>query len=184
MGCDLGLFWFRFSSRFISIHAPIVGCDVKYCWVLTQEQRFQSTHPSWGATTTHWTHTPIIWISIHAPIVGCDKTSGVSANEYMISIHAPIVGCDINILVFGVLSVDFNPRTHRGVRHTPRLLCHRSFEFQSTHPSWGATLFTFYIGTRNNDFNPRTHRGVRPMYALHGSYRLQISIHAPIVGCD
>ena len=58
--------------------------------------------------------------------------------------------------------LNFNPRTHRGVR--PFLIARHtsSFEFQSTHPSWGAT------------------------YGNSGQlHRVElISIHAPIVGCD
>ena len=34
--------------------------------------------------------------------------------------------------------------------------------FQSTHPSWGATLAYLQAIGRKRDFNPRTHRGVRP----------------------
>ena len=55
---------------------------------------FQSTHPSWGATSI-----------IHPTIV-----------RMVISIHAPIVGCDINIIFSGSCDHYFNPRTHRGVR--------------------------------------------------------------------
>ena len=35
----------------ISIHAPIVGCDADTLLILTVILIFQSTHPSWGATT-------------------------------------------------------------------------------------------------------------------------------------
>ncbi len=57
---------------------------------------------------------------------------------------------------------NFNPRTHRGVRHCLNPLTVLIELFQSTHPSWGATfnLHNHFGGMRN--FNPRTHRGVRP----------------------
>ena len=101
---------------------------------------FQSTHPSWGAT--------------HAE---CRKKRIIPD----ISIHAPIVGCDCITLFVLLQRTHFNPRTHRGVR--PLNIVNDSFTdtFQSTHPSWGATLAgsTYLI--------------------LNG-----ISIHAPIVGCD
>ena len=82
------------------------------------------------------------------------------------------------------------------------------FIFQSTHPSWGATvcLSTSILedvenfnprthrGVRHNDstqsvvcvlyFNPRTHRGVRRKKEVQSKEDLCISIHAPIVGCD
>ena len=34
----------------ISIHAPIVGCDLSDVYQAIHEIQFQSTHPSWGAT--------------------------------------------------------------------------------------------------------------------------------------
>ena len=78
--------------------------------------------------------------------------------------------------------------------------------FQSTHPSWGATLADLLKPLEGTDFNPRTHRGVRRrlykcLFILpdfnprtHRGVRQSpkelwafssiISIHAPIVGCD
>ena len=61
---------------------------------MTDDEKFQSTHPSWGAT------------------LGTDGIYGSGT----ISIHAPIVGCDSDSHVFPCLLYDFNPRTHRGVR--------------------------------------------------------------------
>ena len=40
-----------------------------------------------------------------------------------------------------------------------------------------------YIG-QGIDFNPRTHRGVRPLSQWTKEDIIEISIHAPIVGCD
>ena len=124
-------------------------------------------------------------ISIHAPIVGCDDVDSKSfqsvnyfnprthrgvrqlpftylAKLSSISIHAPIVGCDI-IKTFwkSVICSHFNPRTHRGVRRASHVFKEWFSRFQSTHPSWGATLLN-----------------------LIGSLYKEISIHAPIVGCD
>ena len=102
-------------------------------------KRFQSTHPSWGATHLIRVLTTMSRISIHAPIVGCDQ------------------------LLFSclVLGENFNPRTHRGVRH--------------------------YIREKKKlllYFNPRTHRGVRHSVPSMTPKEDAISIHAPIVGCD
>ena len=59
--------------------------------------RFQSTHPSWGATVKYIGDHDKEFISIHAPIVGCDFNDVKGLYEcVMISIHAPIVGCDRN----------------------------------------------------------------------------------------
>ena len=100
----------------------------------------------------------------------------------------------------------FNPRTHRGVRLFCLQIAQLPSQFQSTHPSWGATLYPSPTGTKSIYFNPRTHRGVRPWgnerrivrayfnprthrgVRQHSSRIYQpperISIHAPIVGCD
>ena len=100
-----------------------------------------------------------------------------------ISIHAPRVGCDVAGIFYTIRQSDFNPRTPCGVRpfspfgsraviyfnpRTPwgvrlRLLNTQSYttKFQSTHPVWGATA-------------------VHP----HIVRIVQISIHAPRVGCD
>ena len=117
MGCD-----FIFKSLFtdktvISIHAPIVGCDISFnilsasatdfnprthrgvrllitsasnrsnihfnprthrgvrLYFLSISRlflKFQSTHPSWGATHVEEERKTAYDISIHAPIVGCD----------------------------------------------------------------------------------------------------------------
>ena len=126
---------------------------------------------------------------------------------YYISIHAPIVGCDGYKIITFYDPNDFNPRTHRGVRpnyddddvvihkisiHAPIVGCDGGTlklgsnlnQFQSTHPSWGATqearrgVFIF------KNFNPRTHRGVRLFETSTYPFAVKISIHAPIVGCD
>ena len=124
-----------------------MGCDRGYLYIWDEIYIFQSTHPSWGATGK--------------------RVAGLV--NFNISIHAPIVGCDL--FLFCNLHVQcsyFNPRTHRGVRRYQQLDNSLLIVFQSTHPSWGATLnqiilmyFLFY-------FNPRTHRGVRPSsYSQH-----------------
>ena len=56
--------------------------------------------------------------------------------------------------------------------------------FQSTHPSWGATAGLWVSKRRQRNFNPRTHRGVRQCFCYVHFAEIDISIHAPIVGCD
>ena len=63
------------------------------------------------------------------------------------------------------------------------MLCHHCI-FQSTHPSWGATLRFRFRFCLSPYFNPRTHRGVRRDWVFTYPRELCISIHAPIVGCD
>ena len=147
----------------ISIHAPIVGCDIIHFLYRHKKQWFQSTHPSWGATNvcTTWqlqatnfnprTHRGVrlenclsIYnahkISIHAPIVGCDQEAvQLISHTSLISIHAPIVGCDVRLQQNSNTRSYFNPRTHRGVRLRDIEKQNNKLKFQSTHPSWGAT---------------------------------------------
>ena len=103
-------------------------------------------------------------ISIHAPQYEVRHTTVFYIEiEFVISIHAPFVGCDAIQLLWLPNSLNFNPHTHRGVR---LLTSWSTFSFvtvfQSTHPSWGATLHC---------------KEVIPLV-------FSISIHAPIVGCD
>ena len=147
--------------------------------------KFQSTHPSRGATIKKGKEVLIGGISIHAPLTGCDTDKRVPASpETRISIHAPLTGCDTTPLTLYATRKYFNPRTPHGVRHlccycsektylhfnprTPhgvRLLTDsvppRIYRFQSTHPSRGAT----FVAVRS-----------LPLY--------RISIHAPLTGCD
>ena len=78
--------------------------------------RFQSTRPSWGATIhymyTYWG----ILISIHAPLAGRDGKSPDVLAECAISIHAPLAGRDRTCHSLRALPVDFNPRAPRGAR--------------------------------------------------------------------
>ena len=81
--------------------------------------KFQSTHPSWGATRAYKATFSRLFISIHAPIVGCDNDKMIQATfKSIISIHAPIVGCD---------------------QEKTEIVFYAIQAFQSTHPSWGAT---------------------------------------------
>ena len=124
----------------ISIHAPIVGCDSALLVPYRRSALFQSTHPSWGATLNPGDD--IYFLN-------------------NISIHAPIVGCDAQVKKYWLQQSYFNPRTHRGVRHSYYPYNEGELIFQSTHPSWGATTML-----------------------LDEGYAVLISIHAPIVGCD
>ena len=129
-------------------------------------------------------------------------SSSLSEN---ISIHAPIVGCDYNPANKVRTCFNFNPRTHRGVR---RCTCTPSINiciFQSTHPSWGATLLAVSPSERllfqsthpswgatafSETFTARPEfQSTHPSWgATQTACRCKIypsiSIHAPIVGCD
>ena len=77
----------------------------------------------------------------------------------------------------------FNPRTHRGVRQGKARKHWSAVWFQSTHPSWGATLKI------HNDVTIGVFQSTHPSWGATFSFRRKIwkkriSIHAPIVGCD
>ena len=95
MGCDIKSF-LHFSRPDISIHAPIVGCDV--------------------ATVT--SDVEKLKISIHAPIVGYDQVSCITGVLIWYFNPRTHRGVRHNRTMY-VDSKDlnnFNPRTHRGVR--------------------------------------------------------------------
>ena len=168
----------------ISIHAPLAGCDNQ---PLSNSPstihfnprtprgvrpgrrnrrspifRFQSTHPSRGATFAYCFDAFGLDISIHAPLAGCDndfepywilykdfnprtprgvRQADTQLNGLItaISIHAPLAGCDPHDAGHVGSAYYFNPRTPRGVR-PPRVVVNLiSITFQSTHPSRGAT---------------------------------------------
>ena len=139
-----------------------MGCDCERKASFSLERAFQSTHPSWGATA----HNSYIEfgtdISIHAPIVGCDY--------YLFSYHYvdpqfqsthPSWGATVGRNTWEWLLRDFNPRTHRGVRHEITLT-DNVFNPISIHaPIVGCDADNDTVMTDRKNFNPRTHRGVR-----------------------
>ena len=219
---------FLTSKRFQSTHPSWGATSIRS--TVFSSTLFQSTHPSWGATKSKLSYYFLRFISIHAPIVGCDfrvKQSFLICLPY-ISIHAPIVGCDtskkwvrfypkifqsthpswgatLTLLKFFLLLHYFNPRTHRGVRlsindgyiltalfqsthpswgaTTPRRWWKMHEIFQSTHPSWGATAILKVHMIRMIFQSTHPSWGAT-LHVFDTDSSFQISIHAPIVGCD
>ena len=190
----------------VSIHAPRPGCDMAVLGEDYVRQMFQSTHPARGATHEEKNDAILLnsfnprtpggvrlylsnkraipcTVSIHAPRVGCDTQTGLSNYWNRVSIHAPRVGCDAGTAVItSITEVSI---------HAPRVGCDVAYinlrrnriKFQSTHPGWGATVKSFVI-TPFLCFNPRTPGGVRPDIQRQQARIIQVSIHAPRVGCD
>ena len=100
-------------------------------------------------------------ISIHAPLTGCDPVAENGGTTTPFSIHAPLTGCDDRGSCNSGSRRYFNPRTPRGVRLREQNFLRFLVSFQSTHPLRGATR--------------ETRRKKQP---------LDISIHAPLAGCD
>ena len=101
---------------------PRTPCGVRLLQGLARhdQERFQSTHPVWGAT-----------LGVLVSVIATD-----------ISIHAPRVGIDHGLAPQrDNLAGDFHPRTPGGVRPGPGPPVSSSlWGFQSTHPVWGATM--------------------------------------------
>ena len=82
--------------NYISIHAPLTGCDGEVKSITAE----------------------VVCISIHAPLTGCDLE--ISEFNYKvlkgISIHAPLTGCDTFCKCYWFWIRYFNPRTPYGMR--------------------------------------------------------------------
>ena len=130
--------------------------------------RFQSTHPSRGATVHIMNDIGEIDISIHAPLAGRDLEVPRKAPLVKISIHAPLAGRDQCRLHAGCRRKDFNPRTPRGAR---RLQGHYgaqgAYDFNPRTPR-GARRFCMVPSCSVSDFNPRTPRGARRQMSALG----------------
>ena len=106
------------AAGIISIHAPNEGCDRTIENTTPRTVRFQSTHPTRGATENAQRWWDNLRISIHAPNEGCDPEA-----------HWQVHG-----------RTYFNPRTQRGVRQLNQPYLRGGIQFQSTHPTRGATF--------------------------------------------
>ena len=108
----------RIPFGIISIHAPLMGCDVRWPGCRWRFSYFNPRTPHGVRLADVRVTVPQQSISIHAPLMGCDKRTYVPPAEPTISIHAPLMGCDLT----GWCAVIYMDK------------------FQSTHPSWGATF--------------------------------------------
>ena len=149
-------------SKFISIHAPIVGCDQMDLIIAYDMSNFNPRTHRGVRLDKIFFDVYNGKISIHAPIVGCDYIDFLlRCTAFVISIHAPIVGCDVAKPIFLTL---------------PLISIHA--------PIVGCDVLSYMSLVIRIDFNPRTHRGVRQKKARDAIFTEWISIHAPIVGCD
>ena len=155
-----------------------------YQYKSPHQKKFQSTHPSRGATYV------------------CNRC----LRRFDISTHAPLTGCDSTTDTLSRSPPDFNPRTPHGVRHREQNREPRPGQFQPTHPSRGATppetpvppggLISTHAPLTGCDYPvaitctvptgfQSTHpsRGATPRCKFSRTTS-GISIHAPLTGCD
>ncbi len=148
-------------SGSVSIHAPHVGRDKSEVIALSQQHPFQSTRPTWGATSA----------------------CAISMLTGKVSIHAPHVGRDIMLPRDHPHCFRFNPRAPRGARRLHVAVPSMSAGFQSTRPTWGATLEPEIARGSTVVSIHAPHVG-RDKYVLPPLLLCLVSIHAPHVGRD
>ena len=73
-----------------------MGCDYAVLTLYPKKEEFQSTHPSWGATTVAITVSDVTRFQSTHPSWGATGLNQVLTYQLTISIHAPIVGCDLS----------------------------------------------------------------------------------------
>ena len=196
----------RPQSELISIHAPLAGCDIDDLIPYANNAKFQSTHPSRGATRAIWI--PHSWrkyfnprapcgarqrqhdallrqplISIHAPRAGRDWSSGDKGCRHGISIHAPRAGRDCASSRALATRTNFNPRAPCGARLLVKTHKPKSERFQSTRPVRGAT-FLAVVGAHSVIISIHAPRAGRDFFKIGCSIFVFISIHAPRAGRD
>ena len=146
-------------KKFQSTHplrgATISGTDANL------GDKFQSTHPLRGATRTPCRHQHKGRFQSTHPLRGATAANYTNSDYSKFQSTHPLRGATRGPTSRRRTTPNFNPRTPCGVRPLVKAYRNREKEFQSTHPLRGATG-----------------RGsARP--AL-----LDISIHAPLAGCD
>ena len=182
VGCDRHVRTPRSRSS-VSIHAPRVGCDASYAsWTAGQPrfnsrtpcgvrpphptallipQKFQFTHPVWGATAYlcgiqidnafQFTH----------PVWGATEKLRTQWCRYGGFNSRTPCGVRLGYYTAYAPHLSFNSRTPCGVRRGSTRSTSTTSRFQFTHPVWGATPFSLPGGCAWRCFNSRTPCGVR-----------------------
>ena len=82
-------------QAYISIHAPLAGCDTGSRHLLRERYDFNPRTPCGVRRVARTDFVIKLFISIHAPLAGCDHFEILPlAYVVCISIHAPLAGCD------------------------------------------------------------------------------------------
>ena len=81
-------------QAYISIHAPLAGCDTGSRHLLRERYDFNPRTPCGVRRVARTDFVIKLFISIHAPLAGCDQIGAEIVHLLKISIHAPLAGCD------------------------------------------------------------------------------------------
>ena len=181
-GCD-SLTIFLIVLTGISIHAPLTGCDPPIIYHLILSKDFNPRTP-YGMRHNNHIQLSFYWYF--------NPRTPYGMRHYQ--------------LYLSILLLYFNPRTPYGMRLCCNIKLIALIKFQSTHPLRDATRTCSYNPCVKPYFNPRTPYGmrqfrhVRYVYDIYFNPRTpygmrqrnmyiqedirQISIHAPLTGCD
>ena len=169
-------------EQFQSTH-PLRGATAFSSSVGSGNIRFQSTHPLRGATRqTIPGFAGFRFQSTH-PLRGATAIWDDPTHIDEISIHAPLAGCDSATRIKEPRRNDFNPRTPCGVRHHASCGHYIPWIFQSTHPLRGATTVQSKLDAEVEFQSTHPLRGATYIPRVVGQ-AVNISIHAPLAGCD
>ena len=175
----------RKSIRFfISIHAPLAGCDTSPQMTGIALSDFNPRTPCGVRLLVIIVHRAAGVISIYAPLAGCDAAP--PSRRADAGYFNPRTPCGVRHRRGAAprRRQDFNPRTPCGVRRLFLCFARKGVLFQSTHPLRGATRARAGGSGRVAHFNPRTPCGVRLRQLGLPRLETKISIHAPLAGCD
>ena len=172
---------------FLANFNPRTPCGVRR-WNLTPGRRswgFQSTHPVWGATRRRRYPTGCCrYFNPRTPCGVRPRTLTRMMGATLFQSTHPVWGATPLRHPPLCSLFHFNPRTPCGVRPGPlRLLVQRMPDFNPRTPC-GVRPNPCPVRRTRPDFNPRTPCGVRHPRLIALNELLNISIHAPRVGCD
>ena len=161
VGCDTASA-LQYAWLIISIHAPRVGCDGIGSVLVVCVEKFQSTHPGWGATAiTRPQQAGIVFQSTHPGWGVTGRIARLSAGNQKFQSTHPGWGATVLPPLLHTFNLYFNPRTPGGVRL--RVITDR--------------VYYVYISIHAPRVGCDSVQNRREI-------QQQISIHAPRVGCD
>ena len=167
----------------ISTLAPLAGCDAGFFAFAGGGENFNPRTPC-GVRLRSLSSSAIStsFQSTH-PLRGATAVRLHRFLDLDISIHAPLAGCDACGRSSQRRRKYFNPRTPCGVRQGFMYRGVDAVIFQSTHPLRGATVSPL-VGMAMEDIS--IHAPLAGCDAAHQHHRgdRRISIHAPLAGCD
>ena len=151
----------HFLCQEISIHAPRVGSDDFWSFLLSSDLVFQSTLPVWGATAVNVIHAAGGRFQSTLPVWGATASEAAKNRDWQFQSTLPVWGATTvppSWSIFWEISI-----------HAPRV---------------GSDHFCHSFTIRFKDFNPRSPCGERPQRRADSHLLRLISIHAPRVGSD